>query len=207
VKLTGVAWPDKGDQILTARLDKVGTDPVPVTVSLIQGTSLVIATQTYQPGTSFVSETITLSDAQKALITDYTDLHVRVTAGSPVASCCPAALPTTLYVTFTGGDTCPCATGSFPLVWDGISQWIGTGPLGPTCGHPVTVTIHCMGGSSCSRLVLGASWPDGCDSASTSNVSPSSCSCSPLSLTYDGIAVSANCGCPNLAVQHIVVTQ
>jgi hypothetical protein len=89
VQLAPLAWPGPGQQQLTVRLKKTGSDNVSVIVTLLQG-STPIADMTVQPGTSFAGYTLTLTNAQIAQITDYGNLHVRVTAGVALVSGCSA---------------------------------------------------------------------------------------------------------------------
>ena len=82
VGLAELAWPKPGQQQLIVRLKRTETggppnDP-PVRVELKQASS-VIAQRTFTPTTSYQNFTVTLTDAEKLLITDYTNLSVQVT--------------------------------------------------------------------------------------------------------------------------------
>ena len=59
--------------------------------------------------------TLTLTNAQIALISDYTDLHVEVIAGDPVVPCCVNPIPTVLYATITDVSGCSCVAGTYKL--------------------------------------------------------------------------------------------
>jgi hypothetical protein len=88
VKLDALAWPDNGPQTLTVRLQATGSTPFPnVIVLLLQGTA-IIAYRTVQPTATFTNYDFALTQAEIDLITDYTNLHLRVTAGLALTTGC-----------------------------------------------------------------------------------------------------------------------
>jgi hypothetical protein len=78
-QLSPLAPPGPGPQVLTVRLKQTAASTVSVTITLLQG-STVIATQTVSPPLAFTNTVITLTQAQINSITDYTNLSVKVTA-------------------------------------------------------------------------------------------------------------------------------
>jgi hypothetical protein len=83
VGLQGLAWPDAGTIQLTIRLCKTDTGNLPVTVTLLQG-STTIATRVLSPtNTSFENTVIVLTAAEAAAISDYTKLRVQVSTTPP----------------------------------------------------------------------------------------------------------------------------
>jgi hypothetical protein len=168
VKLTALAWPAPGPEVLTVGLS--GDGSTDVAVVLLQGAQ-VIAAKSLKPGAGD-SCTITLTDAQRALITDYADLHVAVTAGTHPA-CCTNELPGVLHATLSGGTGgCSCLDGvQVTLVWDG-SNWKGTFTA---CGGTSVLAML----TDCSGGIAGQS-PNAC---STALWGFSVQSCSPFSAT------------------------
>ena len=81
VKLAALSWPSAGPQKLTVNLRADGPAAAVVVIRLLQG-SQVIATTVTNPGTTFQDVVMELTEAQKASITDYTDLSLTVVAGA-----------------------------------------------------------------------------------------------------------------------------
>jgi hypothetical protein len=89
VLLADLAWPDNrvsNIYTLTVRLQKTGSDNVPVTIALVQGITIIGAT-VVQPTTAFGNYGFQLTPAQIQAITNYTDLRLRVTAGITTQNC------------------------------------------------------------------------------------------------------------------------
>jgi hypothetical protein len=129
VKLDGLAWPDTtqtGPWKLTVRMRQIdtgggssssssSTSAVPVTVSLLQNTT-VIASQKYSASPSFDNYVLDLTVA-KANITDYTKLYVSIKAGIAKTTDC---------------SKCPVA----PLQWSFNASGIsGAGPFAFFCNR------------------------------------------------------------------------
>ena len=78
VRLSGMSWPQSGPQVLTLNL--AGDGGTPVYVTLFQGT-LMVASRLFTPGASFGAFAMTLTLAETALITNYSQLSLQVIAG------------------------------------------------------------------------------------------------------------------------------
>ncbi len=91
-RLSPLSWPKAGPQTLRVRLRK--TDPAPLlgTVMLLQGAEL-IALRRPALTQAFQTFEYPLTDAEKSLITDVTDLRVRVRAGIATTTDCPQCNP------------------------------------------------------------------------------------------------------------------
>ncbi len=109
VRLTPIARPPSGPIQILMRLRKVGSDNIPVTVSLMKGNGDLIAQRTFSPGASFddLTPSFILTPPEQALITDYADLHLQVKASCVVGCCEGVTLPDTLYAHFTNISGCP----------------------------------------------------------------------------------------------------
>jgi hypothetical protein len=187
VKLAQMGWPEAGVDFLTVRLQQVGGGSDSVTITLLQGNGTIIASRQVQAPASFANAFgPPLSPAEIALITDYSDLHVRVTAGFPVVPCCPGNMPVQLHANITDLGGCACLAGSFPLLWDG-KKWSYTGNL---CNNQsFSINLLCSG-SNCNSFVLAIS----CNTRPiVSGTSPVSCSCSPFSLSFVNIPSNTSC--------------
>jgi hypothetical protein len=106
VKLAPLFVPDVGPETLTVRLKKTSTDSVLVLCVLSQN-GKPIAGDSFQPTQSFANYTISLSDAEDLLITDYGKLRLSVTAG---------------IATTTGCSQCPAAPMQWNLTVSGIQN-------------------------------------------------------------------------------------
>ena len=150
VRLAALARPGAGLQVLTINLRKTDDGSVPVTLTLLQGSS-VIGEWAVPVDTTFGSQSFTLTGAQVAAITDYTSLRVQVTAGgssssssssssstSSISGCtdCPGGAPDRYTVTLSGlsNDNCvECGdlNTTFVLSYvgfvDGTCQWRSSG--------------------------------------------------------------------------------
>jgi hypothetical protein len=184
-------------------LQKTGTDNVAVAVSLLQGVN-TIATRSFTPGTSFALFSMTLTAAEQALITDYTNLHLRV---STLPNCDTSPMPATVHATLSNNIRCICASGTIALIWNGTA-WVGTGPFG-VCGRNITLTLTCPpGNTGCGSYTLAVSFSDNCDGG-TGQSSPVSCTCSPLSMRWTYLFPTQACGCGNnfqFGAFNIVIT-
>jgi hypothetical protein len=194
VKLKGLAVPDKGPHILTVRLRELGTGGLPVAVALLQG-SQIITVSSATPGAAFVNGffVVTLTDAEAARITDYTDLRVRVIAGRLSVPCRTTGLPAVLNGTFTN------KSGVFTRLPDSIKMffengawmWDGTGVV---CSLPSQLALFPCSGGSCAGLT-GFTLASGATVIGPPPQPPDAsppCVSSPLSLTF---TVSGNFGC------------
>jgi hypothetical protein len=180
VKLAALAVPCAGAEALTVRMS--GDGATPVAVALLQG-SQIIAANIFTPTAGFQDYTLTLTAAQVAQITDWTDLHVEVIAGEPTVSCCPNPLPAVLYATFSGGTgTCACLNGAtVPLGYNSAADtWQGHAP---GCGGNISLSLHCAGGH----------WSLTQTSSCNGVASYLSSSCSPLSVTFSTVMGPMSC--------------
>jgi hypothetical protein len=183
VSLSKLAQPAlPGQEVLTVRL--AGDGSTRATVVLLQGDQ-AIASQTVTPGSSFQDFALTLTAAQVAQITDYTDLHVQVTAGDVTVACCPDnPLPAILHATFSNGTgDCTCLDGlTVELIWFSGQEWDGDYTA---CSGTSALELSCSpffgwqltGGGHC-PIVMG---------------SPTTSSCSPFSLHFSGMMVTNCC--------------
>jgi hypothetical protein len=150
VKLQGLAWPGPGAEVLTVGMAGDGTTIA--SVVLWQGDQIITA-QTVTPAVAFQNYSWTLTAAQVALITDYSDLHVEVVAGAVVVPCCPNPMPEILTLTYSGGSgASACLNGvSVKLAYVGGGRWEGTVVA---CGYSNPVTVSC-GGTLWSTYSIG----------------------------------------------------
>ena len=96
--------------------------------------------------------------------------------------CCANALPTTLHATTPAG--------SFPIAYDGVSAWVGTGAM--NAGHNITLTFQCSSSTmGCNGFSLSVHWPDGCQLDGSGALQ--TCTCSPLDVLFL-ISVGPLCG-------------
>jgi len=162
-KLSPILPPGPGPQILYVRLCGVGMlANLHATFSLLQGSrTIASATVTPLPG-AFTTYMISLTPAQIASITDYTNLSVEVTAngsgcessssssssssGTAASSsssgssgslvyptCCPSGVPTTLYLTVVSAPHCPEAiNAALTLIATNPDIWTGAAADGYT---------------------------------------------------------------------------
>jgi PKD repeat protein len=122
-------------------------------------------------------------------------------------SCCANALPPTLTATITNNSNCSCLATTLTLNWQ-AGTWGGTKT--GVCGgsHSFAFGFSCGGGSGCSGasgFLVNAE----CDGAAASNAAVTSCSCSPLSLTWTGLTVThqaSNCCSADPAKINVTVT-
>jgi hypothetical protein len=182
VKLDNLDWPDVGPEIVSVRLKTDSADPL-VTLDLMQGTQ-VVATRAVTPRADYTIPPFTLTAAERAAITNYHDLHLRVTVGVPPTACCPNGLPSVLYATFSNGTgDCTCLDGqTVTLTYNsGGQNWTG---LVNACGGSPSVTLVCGGNSLWSiEGTYCVFHPPG--QAATS--------CNPLSITWNNVSVSNGC--------------
>jgi hypothetical protein len=193
VKLAGLAWPSAGPQVLKVRL--AGDGATPVSVALLQG-GQVIAAATFTPPSSWQTYTLTLTDAQKAQISNYADLHV-VVAGPVQTPCCPNPLPATLHGTLRGG-----LSGTMTFTASNILQGVWITP-----GDPAYAVQMCGAAGDISQLILSCNqvrqaWfiqvnaigGNGCSVAGGAFQADAGGTCSPFRQTWTGL-VGAHTGC------------
>jgi hypothetical protein len=116
-----------------------------LTTSLLQAGSHAVAT-VYQPDDGFQS-------SQASLVQVVRDCGSGGGGGgTTTVPCCPNALPTTLYATYSNGTgSCTCLNGlTVVLQWDGTA-WTGTYQ---GCGSGVTTTVKLQ----CSVQAFGPLW-------------------------------------------------
>lgn len=147
VRLANLAWPKPDPQnphALRVRFKETMSAGTKVTCSLVQGTR-VIAQEQFIAGASFQTETIVLTAAQIASITDYEDLRLRVTAGTVSSACCGStAAPPVLFASFPdAAQGCTCLLGQFiPIFYNASTgRWRGSGAV---CGTTITVEMYCI---------------------------------------------------------------
>lgn len=125
--------------------------------------------------------------------------------GEEVTVCCPNdAIPDVIYATIVPAfGQCTCAEGavSIALIFDGVSKWIGTGPLG-TCGPNVTLTFYCEVDTV---FRLNISFSDFCH-AEINNLTPSVSTCNPLSATFTAGVGFGACGCDGAGSISYIIT-
>jgi len=114
----------------------------------------------------------------------------------PGPKCCATSdLDTELTATITNTSGCACADArTVTLVYRAATQdWFGSGTF---CdGHEVDLTLSCdVDGGGCSDFRLEVSFQDACNSGGTFQPNATSCSCDPLSLPFEGLAVDGCCG-------------
>ncbi|MBN9521932.1 hypothetical protein J0H58_26020 [bacterium] len=182
VQLAPLAWPLDDTHRLSVRLRKDGPGAVSVYVYLLQG-PVIIASRVASPGADFATETVVLTPGERAAITDYTDLRVRVAAGVVVTPCCPGGLPPVLRWTRTGATgTCGCLPSAGTLAWDSTTgAWVGRAA---GCGDELVLTLRCWSGTGggCSSFLLEAS----CGWGGRMVGPQPGCSCGPLNLVFNG---------------------
>jgi hypothetical protein len=139
--LTKLAWPAPGTETLT--VTAAGDNTTRLAVALLQDGVGVIAAATFTPLVSFTTYTLTLTDAQVAQITDYTQLHVELIAGDVTVPCCAVPMPAILTCTFSNANPpfCYCLNGvSATLAWNGAG-WVGAFAA---CDASTTVELSCL---------------------------------------------------------------
>jgi hypothetical protein len=180
VQFPPLAWPWPGAHKLTVFLRKTDAGNIPVTVALLQGSTLIAFT-TVQPSESFASAVLTLTAAEVGRITDYTNLRLRVIAGGVPTDCCPQPIPTLLRLTFTSDD-CPCIHGLSGILThvpqSNPPAWFAA--VGPECdtGEVNEWTLTCSSGSwvlSAATTVCVQGIP---------SLGPDAQSCHPLELVW-----------------------
>ena len=183
VRLKGLAWPADGTRKLTVRLRRQGATAASASIMLFQGATPITGTS-LEPGTGFQDVVLALTVNEAALITDYTDLRVKVAANKVVTACCPAGLDGVLKGKFTN------KTGVFAKLPDEEVPFVHTGPGSQTwqwnakglLARDGDLEIQCVG-TACGGLRLfsgaGIMGPVG----QAPDASPP-CSCSPLFLSY-----------------------
>jgi hypothetical protein len=102
VLLNTLSWPQAGVMQLSLRLRNTESPGVEVTVLLLQG-GLLIAYRKATPSTSFadLDPPFVLTDAEKARITDFTNLRVLIVAGTATTSFCSLVPLAPIYYTIT----------------------------------------------------------------------------------------------------------
>lgn len=182
VHLAPLAWPADGPHQLSVRLRKSGPGAVPVYVYLLQG-PLIIAVRTLAPPAGFATEVVELTAGERAAITDYTDLRVRVVAGGVTTPCCANELPPLLrWVRTAATGTCDCLPTAGTLEWSpGVGAWLGRAP---GCQDELVLSLRCLSGAGggCSGFLLEAS----CGWAGRMVGPQLGCSCNPLGLLFLG---------------------
>lgn len=184
VNLKPLAWPDSGPQTLTVRMKRTDADAVPVLVLLLQGTTPVAA-RSFAPSQGYADHVLTLTDAEKARITDYGQLRLRVIAGHSVqVACCPDKLPEFLTATVTQktGD-CTCLPDNYLLHNPGGDQW---SPVDPPNGCDEFGCLYL----DCSALTSQWSFSTNSCVASWTLVSET---CAPFQLVLDCVGAGPFC--------------
>ena len=137
VLLAPLAWPQSGPQTIRIRARRAGPTDVPVNVRLLQGSQL-IASRVFLPGSSFgPTLSFELSEIEKARITDYTNLRLRVSGTRVSVNCCTAPVSVVLFADLVG-----CVNGTVRVVYDG-TLWFGSGSV--DCIDNMDVTLVCDG--------------------------------------------------------------
>ncbi len=80
VQLEPLNWPQPGDQTLTIRLRRTAAETVGARIELLQGTTSIARMVVRCPSMSFQDVSLVITEQQRRLITDYTNLRARVTA-------------------------------------------------------------------------------------------------------------------------------
>jgi hypothetical protein len=194
VKLRPLQPPGPGPQQVLLHMKQLGTG-VTATVALLQGLTTQVALRQFIPSGVFQLYSFSLTSSEIALITNYTDLHLRV---SLPPNCQSTPVPTTLYATLSSAFHCGCASNGPTIVmnWNGIA-WVGSGPFG-NCGH--TIMLKLTGPQAffgiCSDYSLTVSWTDNCDNGLAA-VSAAGCNCSPMFFQFGvDMANPGDCNCP-----------
>lgn len=117
----------------------------------------------------------------------------------PGPKCCASSdIAKNLTATISNTSGCACANGkTVTLIYQPATQeWVGSGTFCTTGGntHVVDLTLQCeTDGGACGDFRLVVSFQDACNSGTTVTPSPS-CTCTPLSLPFEGISVDGCCG-------------
>ncbi len=61
-----------------------------------------------------------------------------------ITSCCPSGLPTTLFLTLSGG--CSCINGSYELEWNGTNNWNLVDVSGVCSSTQLSILFRCFDG-------------------------------------------------------------
>jgi hypothetical protein len=176
VRLPALAWPSPGDQVLTVRLRKTQSGRLPATIKLFQGNTL-IAWRRQQPTLSFTNVPVTLTDQEKALISNYKNLEVELVIGNPIeVDCSPVKLPDLLLATVTNKTgECTCMPDSLPLVFAGEGSGLWESPVYSSCAVDCQMALTCSGSGD---WLMGV---PGCDDGGA----PVSTSDDPFELVFD----------------------
>jgi hypothetical protein len=175
VNLNPLAWPGSGSQIVSVRLKATASNGPNVSVILLQSGTAIAAWNIPAPSTSFADYSFTLTPAQGALITDYTQLRLEVVAGGPTVACCPNSLPYALTLSLSGVTH---FASSYPLTWDAPNlRW----DIGLSVGGGAQVIkLFCSGTTTPGGWIL----QEYCNGVRQYHAVASSGSCSPFSLTF-----------------------
>lgn len=126
VKLSALEWPHPGPQTLTVRLKKTSSDPLDVSIILLQG-STVIAARGAQPTEQFENYAFPLTDQEIQAITDYTNLRLRILVGDVQTGCCPNLLPSVLDLAISNTTSGCVSPGVTKLYYNPSSErWEGS---------------------------------------------------------------------------------
>ena len=133
VQIAPLARPITGTHTLRVRLDQVGSNVALVSFFLLQG-GQVIAGRSVVPGTTFTTYELTLTEVEVDLITDYTNLRLRVVAILPGSASGSGSGPGSGLGSGSGSRPGSVPPGSAPGVGSG-SVRSGSGPsVGPRSG-------------------------------------------------------------------------
>ncbi len=191
VKLSGVAWPAAGPEVLKIRLQNTTSSLVIATISLFDGSTL-IGTWTVQPPMGFTTYKLPLTAGQIAAITNYANLEVQVTAGT-INVCGCTGLPFTLYVYVTNVSRCACLAGQYKMTYSGGGWSNLNGPDSSPCYTPTYFVLACVSGK----------WQLTIDCMGGNIAQASSVSCSPFQLQFNGMAITNLC-CPGGTINVLV---
>lgn len=109
--------------------------------------------------------------------------------GGVVTTCCPNAIPDNLHATVTNGGICD---GSYGITYGGANDWNCGGPIG-TCPQQTGFTFVCQSGTWAFSFASGPGV-----------YMPSSVTCNPLAVVFQGVDLSS-CGGTNNATVTVTL--
>jgi hypothetical protein len=192
VKLPAMAWPSPGDQVLTVRLRKTENGNLPATIKLWQGTTL-IAWRRQEPTLSFGNVAVTLTDEEKALLSNYKNLEVEVVIGNTIeVNCATNKVADILLATVTNKTgECTCMPDTLPLVYNPDDQhW--TSAVYSDCQADCEMNLECLAG----KWNMGTASCDTCGE-------PVSINDDPFELVFDCVAADQCTGTYRVTVTEM----